>query len=148
MREEVDQIVAEDGWTKSAMQRMRKVDSFLKECQRMFGLGPGGSITLVAPWCTCLTPTSLYPVSMSRLALQDYTFSDGTFVPKGGMVSVAARAIHTDNEYYENGEIFDPWRFANMREEEGEGIKHQLVSTGVEYVPFGHGRHAWCASEI
>ena len=41
MREEVDRVVAEDGWTKLAMQRMRKVDSFLKECARVFGLGSG-----------------------------------------------------------------------------------------------------------
>lgn len=39
MREEVDKVVAEDGWSKAAMQKMRKVDSFLRECQRMYGLG-------------------------------------------------------------------------------------------------------------
>lgn len=80
---------------------------------------------------------------MSRLALKDYTFSDGTFVPKGSMISVAARAIHTDPEFYDNPEVFDPWRFANMRTEEGEELKHQLVATAADYVPFGHGRHAW-----
>ncbi|KAJ3559201.1 hypothetical protein NM688_g483 [Phlebia brevispora] len=121
MREEVDHIVAEEGWTKAAMQKMRKVDSFLKECQRIYGLGS---------------------ISMSRMALQDYTFSDGTFVPKGSMVSVAARPVHMDDEFYENAEVFDPWRFANMRDEDGEGTKHQLVNTGPEFIPFGHGRHA------
>ena len=39
LREEVETVVAQEGWTKQAMQRMRKVDSFLKECQRMDGLG-------------------------------------------------------------------------------------------------------------
>ena len=80
---------------------------------------------------------------MSRVAMQDHTFSDGTFVPKGSFVSVAARSVHTDSEFYENPEVFDPWRFANMRDEDGEGTKHQLVSTAPDYVPFGHGRHAW-----
>ena len=37
---------------------------------------------------------------------------------------------------------FNPWRFSDIRDEEGEGMKHQLVATATEYVPFGHGRHA------
>ena len=80
---------------------------------------------------------------MTRLALKDYTFSDGTTVPKGGMVSVAAGPIHTDMENYENPDVFDPWRFSNIRDEDGEGVKHQLVATALDYVPFGHGKHAW-----
>lgn len=39
MREEVESIVNEEGWTKKSMQKMRKVDSFMKETQRMYGLG-------------------------------------------------------------------------------------------------------------
>jgi hypothetical protein len=39
IRKEVETIVAEDGWTKVAMTRMRKLDSFLKESQRLNGLG-------------------------------------------------------------------------------------------------------------
>ncbi len=80
---------------------------------------------------------------MTRLAMQDFTFSDGTFVPKGSLVSAAAGPMHQDEEFYEDAEIFNPWRFVNMREEEGEGTKHQMVTTSSEYVPFGHGRHAW-----
>lgn len=31
-----------------------------------------------------------------------------------------------------------------MREKgEGEEVKHQYVNTSLEFVPFGHGRHAW-----
>lgn len=39
LREEVDAVIASEGWTKTAMQKMRKVDSFLKESQRVDGLG-------------------------------------------------------------------------------------------------------------
>lgn len=35
LREEVETIVAEHGWNKLALQKMRKVDSFLKESHRM-----------------------------------------------------------------------------------------------------------------
>jgi hypothetical protein len=30
-----------------------------------------------------------------------------------------------------------------MREQEGESIKHGMVTLTPEFVTFGHGRHAW-----
>lgn len=36
---EKEAAIAEDGWTKSAAQKMRKIDSFLKESQRLSSLG-------------------------------------------------------------------------------------------------------------
>lgn len=39
LREEIERVVAQEGWTKTAMGKMRKVDSFLRESQRMDGLG-------------------------------------------------------------------------------------------------------------
>lgn len=81
---------------------------------------------------------------MTRKVLKPYTLSDGTFLPVGTFVSAASRAIHYDNANYENPEVFDGFRFSNIREEDGEGTKHQMVATGTDYLPFGHGRHAWC----
>jgi cytochrome P450 len=49
-----------------------------------------------------------------------------------------------DEENYTNADKFEPFRFANIRDEEGEGTKHQMVATSPEYLPFGLGRHAWC----
>ncbi|EKM50979.1 uncharacterized protein PHACADRAFT_262885, partial [Phanerochaete carnosa HHB-10118-sp] len=91
-----------------SLQKMRKVDSFLKECQRFEGIG------------------SLF---LGRKALKDYTFSDGTFIPKGSYVSTSKMAIHDTCEYYDEPHVFDPWRFSNMRDETGEGTKHQMVNT-------------------
>lgn len=82
---------------------------------------------------------------MFRIAMKDFTFADGTFVPKGTMISATATSIHRDAEYYEDPDVFNPWRFADIRDGDGEGVKHQLVATGSDYIPFGHGRHAWCA---
>ncbi|KAI0070826.1 cytochrome P450 [Panus rudis PR-1116 ss-1] len=122
LREEVETIVKSEGWTKAAMQKMRKVDSFLRECQRFYALGS---------------------LSMSRLALKDFTFSDGTFIPAGTFVSAAALPMHYDEEHYENPEVFNPWRFSEIRAlSDEESVKHQMVSTSAEYLPFGHGRHA------
>ncbi|KAF9475570.1 cytochrome P450 [Pholiota conissans] len=120
MREEVEAVIAAEGWTKVAMGKMRKVDSFIKETQR---LAIGG-------------------LSMSRKALKDFTFSNGVTVPAGTHMAVATNATHVDGNLYSDPDRFDGFRFANKREEEGESLKHQMVSLSHEYVTFGTGRHA------
>ncbi|KAF9237104.1 cytochrome P450 [Melanogaster broomeanus] len=109
LREEVVSIVGTEGWSTGALAKMRKIDSFLKESQRLEGMG-------------C--------VGMSRKAMKDFTFSDGTVIPKGTLVVVAAAATHHDDEHYENADIFDPFRFSNMRDEDGDGVRHRFASTG------------------
>ena len=39
LREEIEAVVNEHGWSKTSMGKMRKLDSLLKESQRMTGLG-------------------------------------------------------------------------------------------------------------
>ncbi|KAI9569397.1 cytochrome P450 [Boletus coccyginus] len=121
LREEVEDIVEKDGWTKIALGKMRKVDSFLKESQRIEGMSM---------------------VTLTRKALRDFTFSDGTFIPKGTSVAAATRSLHHDNNFYDNPEVFEPFRFACLREDDEQDAKHQFASTSIEYLPFGHGRHA------
>lgn len=38
IREEVESVIGSDGWTKAAMQKMKKLDSFFKESQRFDGI--------------------------------------------------------------------------------------------------------------
>ncbi|KAH9915638.1 cytochrome P450 [Amylocystis lapponica] len=121
LREEIETVVSQEGWAKSSVGKMRKLDSFLKETLRM------------APLAAVLT---------TRRTRKDHTFSDGTHIPAGTYVSTPVLGIHRDDEIYPNADQFDPWRFSNMRAEDGEGTKHQFVSTTVDYIPFGHGRHA------
>ncbi|VDC00309.1 unnamed protein product [Peniophora sp. CBMAI 1063] len=121
LREEVEEIVRANGWSKASMGKMRKIDSFLREQQRYAGLGV---------------------LAMSRYALQPFTFSNGIHVPKGTFIACAQYDTHHDEENYANPDIFDPWRFSSMRDEDGEGTKHQLVATSTEFINFGHGRHA------
>ncbi len=78
-----------------------------------------------------------------RKALKDLHFSDGTRIPAGTVLVTAANATHLDEENFHNPDIFDPFRFSDMRDEDGESTKHQFVSTSVDYVAFGHGKHAW-----
>ncbi|KAK7678985.1 hypothetical protein QCA50_017928 [Cerrena zonata] len=119
LRDEVSQVIKEEGWTRNALQRMRKVDSFLRESNRCHGLGS---------------------ITMTRKALKDFTFSDGTFIPKGCFVSAAEAPTHFDEANYEYADVFNPWRFVD--EEDTESMKNQMVTTSTEYVTFGHGRFA------
>ena len=41
LRKEIESIVASEGWTKTSVDKMYKLDSFLKESIRMFPLGYG-----------------------------------------------------------------------------------------------------------
>ena len=38
LRDEIEVLVAEEGWTKATMGKMWKLDSFLKESQRLNGI--------------------------------------------------------------------------------------------------------------
>ena len=82
---------------------------------------------------------------MTRLALRPFTFSNGVTVPAGTLVSVPAGATHTDERLYPNPNEFDGFRFAKLRESEGDTTtsRYQTISTSSEHLSFGLGRHTW-----
>ena len=41
LRQEADTVIAQEGWTKSGMDKMHKIDSFIREVQRIDGLSSG-----------------------------------------------------------------------------------------------------------
>ena len=84
-------------------------------------------------------------VSLSRLALRPFTFSNGVTIPAGTLVAIPASATHTDERLYPNPDEFDGFRFAKLRESEGNTAtsRYQTVSTSSEHLPFGLGRHTW-----
>jgi len=121
LREEIEAIIKEDGWSKASLGKMHKLDSFLRETQRVTGLGA---------------------MRLTRKAIKDYTFSDGTFVPKGTFISAPARAIHMDDEIYPNAHVFDGFRFSDIKGEEDLRLANEFVSTSPDYLPFGHAKNA------
>ncbi|KAI0248473.1 cytochrome P450 [Lactifluus subvellereus] len=134
LRQEIEAAVAEEGWTNVGMDKMHKIDSFLRETQRLDTLGI---------------------VTMQRLALRPFTFSNGLTIPAGTLVGVPVGTIHTDGEIYPNPEEFDGFRFSKLREMEGDTMltSHRAVSTSPEQLAFGFGRHAcpgrfFAASEV
>ncbi|SJL14131.1 uncharacterized protein ARMOST_17586 [Armillaria ostoyae] len=122
LRDEVETAIAGEGRTKAAMGKMNKLDSFVKEAQRLYG-GPG-------------------VFGMIRLVKKDFVLSDGTVVPAGNQIAVASYSTHTDGENYEDPLEFKPWRFSDKRKEDGEGIRHQMVTPSLDYLLFGGGRPA------
>lgn len=119
LREEVETTIDAEGWSKSGLKKMKKLDSFLKEAERYAG-GMG--------------------VLPNRLVLRDFTFSDGTTLPAGSVVGIPSCALYHDESYYPEPEKFLPFRFVNLREEDHEDHKYQLVSISPEYPLFGVGR--------
>ncbi|KAM6503707.1 Cytochrome P450 [Amanita muscaria] len=121
LRDEIEGVIKEEGWSKDSISKLRKVDSFIKESLRL------SNFTLF---------------TMSRKALRDFTFSDGTTIPAGSTVAVPFNSVHTDANDYSDPSAFDGFRFENLREQDGESMKHQIISLGVDYVLFGNGRRA------
>ena len=81
---------------------------------------------------------------MFRKVVTDYKMSDGTFLPKGTMLSVNPAAAHRNDEMYDRPDEFRPFRFAELRNSsKGESTRNQMVATSSEFLAFGHGRHAW-----
>ncbi|KAG1749804.1 cytochrome P450 [Suillus paluster] len=122
LREEVSAVIDQEGWTKNAMTKLEKMDSFLKESQR-------------------LRSTTLFPIM--RKAMRPFVFSNGTVIPSGTHVVAASSPMHLDDEYFESASEFRPFRFSQR--EDDEGIKDPqclLASTSSNYIPFGYGTRA------
>ncbi|GJE88287.1 cytochrome P450 [Phanerochaete sordida] len=126
LREEVESAIAEDGWTREAFRKMPRVDSFLKETMRLQG------------------PSSLL---LQRKAMKDFTFSDGTFIPKGSHVATSPAATHLHIAYYADPLTFDPWRFVGADDAAASEGTSRFATTSPEYLLFGYGRHA-CAGRF
>ncbi len=102
---------------------------------------------------------------MKRKARKDFAFSDGTVIPAGTQVAVVSWCAHLDEvnvrfivrevlltgllqKNYEDPLEFKPWRFSERRKQEGEGIRHQMTTTSLDFIFFGHGRSAWCVHPV
>jgi len=88
---------------------------------------------------------------MVRKAQKDFTFSDGTFIPKGTHVAAIVLPVHLDEKIYEDPLSFKPFRFAEAREgadDARDAVKNQLITTSLQYLLFSHGKHAWSVPRI
>ncbi|OHF04576.1 P450 monooxygenase [Colletotrichum orchidophilum] len=115
LRQEIRTCIAEGGWTPASLFKMKLLDSCMKETQRIKPV-------------ECAT--------MRSYALRDVTFSNGTFIPKGELVAVAADRMNNPN-VWEEPEKYDPYRFMRMRQDPEKAAGALLENTSADHVGFG-----------
>ncbi|KAG6812162.1 hypothetical protein H0H92_004093 [Tricholoma furcatifolium] len=142
LRQELESVTASEGWTRAAMGDLRKLDSFLKESQRISGLGAStfAPLGLHSPKIPQAHSPAPNPVSSYRRVLKPFTFSNGVTVPAGMTIGVAAWSTHLDEAIYANANEFDGFRYT---EKSSDASSAQMVSPSTDFLAFGVGRHMW-----
>ncbi|CAN8095188.1 unnamed protein product [Discula destructiva] len=113
------------GWArKDSMAKLKRLDSFMKESQRM----SSGNVTSF--------------IRKVR-APAGITLSDGTQLPRGTKLLAPQCGISRDARYFPDPELFDALRFYRMRMRGGEEAnRHQFTSISDTNMNFGAGKHA------
>jgi cytochrome P450 len=132
LRAEISQALHEFGgvWSRAAIAKMIRTDSVLRETLRLNAFG---------------ARNMLRKVKVNGLRTED-----GILLPKGSDVSILSFSVHNDSELFDDPFKFDPFRYSRIREASlspgnGNGAPAtnlSFVSTGKEFLPFGHGKHA------
>ncbi|EAL88824.1 hypothetical protein KXW98_006768 [Aspergillus fumigatus] len=125
LREELDQVlgpnVGAESIDKTALPRLIKLDSFVRESQR-------------------LSPTSLVNIPRIVTDPNGLRLKTGHVIPPGYLVMVRAQPINQSPTLYPNPERFDAFRFARLRQQGGANENRwQHTSTGADNINFGHG---------
>ena len=91
-----------------------------------------------------LTFHLIYSVNVDRSTTKDITLSDGTHLPKGTFISAAVAHIMRDKDNFgEDADKFNGFRFSDRRAQQGQENKHQIVQISSDFLSFGMGRRAW-----
>ncbi|KAF4826810.1 Cytochrome P450 monooygenase 1 [Colletotrichum tropicale] len=120
LREEIATVISQDGWEKTALYKMKLMDSVIKESQR-------------------IKPPNV--VSMNRVAMKDVKLPDGSIIPAGSKIGVSAHAMWDPSVHFDPGS-WDGYRWLKMRQLEGQENLHQLATTTPQHIAFGHGKHS------
>ncbi|KAG8160635.1 hypothetical protein KVR01_008899 [Diaporthe batatas] len=138
LREEVEEVLVDTSGiiTNTAITRMVKLDSFLKEIMRFY-------------------PQTA--TAFQRKVLKPVNLPNGEVVPKGVILEVPSHAINFDGALHKDPEKFDALRFYKIRKEKEAAlggqmsseeafveaaISNQFTSVGDTSLAFGYGRHA------
>ncbi|KAK8079169.1 hypothetical protein PG994_002976 [Apiospora phragmitis] len=142
LRHEIKTVLAKhDGvWDKRMLQKMLKLDSTMRESQRL---------------------NSMVTFATSRLVVhpEGITTPSGVHIPPGAVVGGPSYPVFHDEAIYPDPYSFKPFRFAEKRQQEGgadekrdsttttttsyvQCARQAWATTSPEFVAFGHGRHA------
>ncbi|OCL05915.1 putative cytochrome P450 [Glonium stellatum] len=129
LRQEIETVLAEEGsFTKSGLNKLIKLDSFMKESQRF-------------------NPLSF--LTFGRVIHQDLTLYDGFTIPAGTMIGIPAHAISQDSAFYPSPSTFSGFRFVPDLSSPSTSIATspekalpQFVTTNASNLSWGYGKHA------
>lgn len=130
LRDEITTVLADHGgtWSKQALSKMDKLDSTMRESQRLNMPSPIGVLRRV-------------------VAKDGVTTPSGIHLPQHSVIAVNAWAIHDDEKIYgAHTDQFKPFRFAEKRADESsdylERARQNWATTSADYLSFGAGRSA------
>jgi hypothetical protein len=66
LREEIEELISQDGWKKTTIAKMRKLDSFLKESSRLHHLTSGTSRKYIKAYPSWFTAGSLETIHIFK----------------------------------------------------------------------------------
>ncbi|KAI0425479.1 cytochrome P450 [Xylaria sp. FL1042] len=122
LRQEIIESTSAHGWTLSAMNELKLLDSFMKESQRINHPGL---------------------LSFNRKVLKPLQLSDGKTIPAGSFISMPTDSVAHDPSIYPNPQQFDGYRFYRKRQESPKHFhQHQFSSIGPDSLAFGYGKYA------
>lgn len=140
LRREAFQILeVENGWArKESMPRLKKLDSFMREVQRV-----NGNISEFAMIHCYELLANHASASFIRKVMKPISLSDGTQLPPGTRILAPQAGISLDERYFPEPEKFDALRFYKMRQESDEASNRwQFTSLNDTNINFGAGKHA------
>lgn len=125
--------------TSRALQSMEKLDSFMKETIRFYGLGFSMHLeSLLQEFY--LQGAASFP----RKVFKGITLSNGQYIPPGVCIEVPSHAVYQDSANYPDSDTFDGFRFAKIRRggSATDNARNQFVTTNEQNLFFGYGKHA------
>ncbi|PYI24536.1 cytochrome P450 [Aspergillus violaceofuscus CBS 115571] len=139
LREEIEVVIREEGclFTKAALNKMVKLDSFMKESQRFNPLSLGSN--------TDREQHGSYPVTFGRVIQSDRVLHDGLVIPRGTIIGVPAHAISHDATFYPNPSTFSPFRFITQLhgpDSEKKSTSGFVTTNASSSLSWGYGKHA------
>ncbi|KAF3033610.1 hypothetical protein E8E12_001161 [Didymella heteroderae] len=101
LREEASRVLQEEGsWTKKGLSRMHRMDSAIRESQR-------------------ISPIGLTFIARKVVAKEGVTTPEGVYLKYGTIVSCPWTPIAMDDELHKDAAAFDAFRYSRAREDPG-----------------------------
>ncbi|KAG6025447.1 hypothetical protein E4U40_002670 [Claviceps sp. LM458 group G5] len=142
LRQEMIIALADGGWQKTTLNRLYKLDSLLKESQRLSPVFLRGCP--IEPHYYYLY-TDNKVVTFNRIFHEPINLSDGTHLPSGTRIAVPSHAMLQDPLHVPGRSPptkFDAFRYSALREESDATSKYHFSMTDSSNMAFGYGKYA------